>query len=99
MKWTKINHYLHPKICSACAILLMAGATLPQVADAETTYDRTSTVDLNYDRSNVLGFERMFEQHINTNYLGWVCSGFAPIFPDTCYHLTHYWPAAADIPV
>ncbi|MGY8196637.1 hypothetical protein L1Q52_27875, partial [Klebsiella pneumoniae] len=27
------------------------------------------------------------------------CTGFAPIFPDTCYHLTHYWPAAADIPV
>ncbi len=26
-------------------------------------------------------------------------SGFAPIFPDTCYHLTHYWPAAVDIPV
>ncbi|WP_440136661.1 hypothetical protein, partial [Klebsiella pneumoniae] len=25
--------------------------------------------------------------------------GFAPIFPDICYHLTHYWPAAADIPV
>jgi len=25
--------------------------------------------------------------------------GFAPIFPGTCYHLTHYWPAAADIPV
>uniref|UniRef100_UPI00352B9503 acyltransferase family protein n=1 Tax=Klebsiella variicola TaxID=244366 RepID=UPI00352B9503 len=25
--------------------------------------------------------------------------GFAPIFPDTCYHLTHHWPAAADIPV
>nr|MDN1093788.1 hypothetical protein [Escherichia coli] len=25
--------------------------------------------------------------------------GFAPIFPDTCYHLTHYWLAAADIPV
>ncbi|MGQ3802125.1 hypothetical protein, partial [Klebsiella quasipneumoniae] len=24
-------------------------------------------------------------------------AGFAPIFPDTCYHLTHYWPAAADI--
>ncbi len=29
----------------------------------------------------------------------WHASGFAPIFPDTCYHLTHYWPAAADIPV
>ncbi|TFL66009.1 hypothetical protein ELY39_21150, partial [Escherichia coli] len=28
-----------------------------------------------------------------------VVIGFAPIFPDTCYHLTHYWPAAADIPV
>ncbi|OVJ67607.1 sensor dcuS domain protein, partial [Klebsiella pneumoniae] len=21
------------------------------------------------------------------------------MFPDTFYHLTHYWPAAADIPV
>ncbi|MEG8159335.1 hypothetical protein L2D24_20040, partial [Escherichia coli] len=29
----------------------------------------------------------------------WEEDGFAPIFPDTCYHLTHYWPAAADIPV
>ncbi len=28
-----------------------------------------------------------------------VFCGFAPIFPDTCYHLTHYKPAAADIPV
>ncbi|EEW5974506.1 transposase, partial [Escherichia coli] len=25
-------------------------------------------------------------------------AGFAPIFPDICYHLTHYKPAAADIP-
>ena len=25
--------------------------------------------------------------------------GFAPIFLDICYHLTHYKPAAADIPV
>ena len=25
--------------------------------------------------------------------------GFAPIFPDICYHLTHYKPAAADFPV
>ncbi len=23
--------------------------------------------------------------------------GFAPIFPDICYHLTHYKPAAAEI--
>ncbi|CAD5993449.1 putative prophage side tail fiber protein [Escherichia coli P0301867.13] len=28
-----------------------------------------------------------------------MAAGFAPIFPDTCYHLTHYWPAAVDIPV
>ncbi|RCR49539.1 transposase, partial [Escherichia coli] len=28
-----------------------------------------------------------------------ILSGFAPIFPDTCYHLTHYWLAAVDIPV
>lgn len=26
-------------------------------------------------------------------------SGFAPIFPDICYHLTHYKPASIDIPV
>ncbi|STR35027.1 SD repeat-containing cell surface protein [Klebsiella grimontii] len=26
-------------------------------------------------------------------------SGLAPIFPDTFYRLTHYWFAAADIPV
>ncbi|EFW51749.1 hypothetical protein SDB_00816 [Shigella dysenteriae CDC 74-1112] len=28
-----------------------------------------------------------------------ITHGFAPIFPDICYHLTHYKPAAADIPV
>ena len=28
-----------------------------------------------------------------------IVGGFAPIFPDTCYHLTHYWLAAVDIPV
>ena len=26
-------------------------------------------------------------------------AGLAPIFPDTFYRLTHYWFAAADIPV
>ena len=29
----------------------------------------------------------------------WAMGVFDPIFPDTCYHLTHYWYAAADIPV
>ncbi|MDU3814614.1 MAG: hypothetical protein E7G62_27070, partial [Klebsiella grimontii] len=28
-----------------------------------------------------------------------IISGLAPIFPDTFYRLTHYWFAAADIPV
>ncbi|OUJ92457.1 transposase, partial [Escherichia coli] len=28
-----------------------------------------------------------------------ILCGFAPIFPDICYHLPHYKPAAADIPV
>ncbi|MGE9640368.1 hypothetical protein ACQP3J_25030, partial [Escherichia coli] len=37
---------------------------------------------------------RFVEQYVALQLLG-----FAPIFPDTCYHLTHYWPAAADIPV
>ncbi|HGX6558243.1 TPA: hypothetical protein ACJHOL_004402, partial [Shigella boydii] len=31
--------------------------------------------------------------------LNQIAAGFAPIFPDICYHLTHYKPAAADIPV
>ncbi len=37
--------------------------------------------------------EMLAERGVNVDH------GFAPIFPDTCYHLTHYWPAAADIPV
>ncbi|MEQ4685380.1 YiaA/YiaB family inner membrane protein, partial [Escherichia coli] len=36
-----------------------------------------------------------YQKTVRDKYEG----GFAPIFPDTCYHLTHYWPAAADIPV
>ncbi len=33
------------------------------------------------------------------SWIALVGGGFAPIFPDICYHLTHYKPAAADIPV
>lgn len=36
---------------------------------------------------------------IDKQKLSEMVGGFAPIFPDTFYHLTHYWPAAADIPV
>ncbi|MCV9050657.1 hypothetical protein, partial [Escherichia coli] len=38
-----------------------------------------------------------FGYYRNTDRI--VTIGFAPIFPDICYHLTHYKPAAADIPV
>ncbi|WP_249924505.1 YeeE/YedE thiosulfate transporter family protein, partial [Escherichia coli] len=34
---------------------------------------------------------------IQAGLLTYEAGGFAPIFPDTCYHLTHYWPAAVDI--
>ncbi|MDC6895493.1 hypothetical protein N6O29_16875, partial [Escherichia coli] len=37
--------------------------------------------------------------YFKIHLLSGISGGFAPIFPDTCYHLTHYWPAAADIPV
>ena len=33
------------------------------------------------------------------NVTYWRAIGLAPIFPDTFYRLTHYWFAAADIPV
>ncbi|WP_221693863.1 hypothetical protein, partial [Shigella sonnei] len=39
-------------------------------------------------------------EHYSMIYTGNIGGfGFAPIFPDICYHLTHYKPAAADIPV
>lgn len=45
--------------------------------------------------AKILGIESL-SPHVSGNPK---FDGFAPIFPDTCYHLTHYWPAAADIPV
>ncbi len=47
--------------------------------------------------------ERVWELILTNDGCSWHCAlydiGFAPIFPDICYHLTHYKPAAADIPV
>ncbi|MCF4077058.1 hypothetical protein, partial [Escherichia coli] len=40
-----------------------------------------------------VGYQRLVDE------LSMLVNGFAPIFPDTCYHLTHYWLAAVDIPV
>ncbi|MCA2155648.1 hypothetical protein, partial [Escherichia coli] len=51
--------------------------------------DKAGTVDGNY--VNYSGF--VYYNNTNGDF------GFAPIFPDTCYHLTHYWLAAVDIPV
>ncbi len=39
------------------------------------------------------------ERAITSARIQQALTGFAPIFPDICYHLTHYKPAAADIPV
>ncbi len=53
------------------------------------------------------GFFKTHPLHFTKEQLEWIENiqlpkrlfGFAPIFPDICYHLTHYKPAAADIPV
>ncbi|STR90337.1 maltoporin [Klebsiella pneumoniae] len=51
-----------------------------------------------WDKYNQTGVELGYFKQQNKDVTG-KKYGFAPIFPDTCYHLTHYWPAAADIPV
>ncbi len=52
---------------------------------------------MQYRNAGVIGnIDVTFYIKINSN--AFTC-GFAPIFPDICYHLTHYKPAAADIPV
>ena len=48
-----------------------------------------------YPNYRLLIHSAKLQNEIKSHYT----NGFAPIFPDTCYHLTHYWPAAADIPV
>ncbi|MGP0803697.1 glutamine amidotransferase, partial [Escherichia coli] len=40
-----------------------------------------------------------YDSFTSSKYEEGAPGGFAPIFPDTCYHLTHYWLAAVDIPV
>ncbi|MEF5433690.1 hypothetical protein U9323_24885, partial [Escherichia coli] len=50
-----------------------------------------------YRRWNV--FVNVIDSGHDENLLRVWFPGFAPIFPDICYHLTHYKPAAADIPV
>ncbi len=64
----------------------------PTTALDWSNMDLPGTVDGNY--VNYSGF--VYYNNTNGDF---DTTGFAPIFPDTCYHLTHYWPAAADIPV
>ncbi len=66
-------------------------AAMRQVDRGKTTQlaDRTITLVMQCDQ----------DAHIRVQLNTANISGFAPIFPDTCYHLTHYWPAAVDIPV
>ncbi|NBZ71434.1 hypothetical protein GFB74_18945, partial [Escherichia coli] len=49
--------------------------------------------DVQYHTENSILLTDLIDQFVQ------VAGGFAPIFPDICYHLTHYKPAAADIPV
>ncbi len=61
------------------------------------------TIDIDSSVINVEGHQEGASKGYNPKKLGNRCYniqfGFAPIFPDTCYHLTHYWLAAVDIPV
>ena len=65
----------------------------------------TYVVSFNYPSSYSSVFLRLRSLMYDMNFSSIVADeygiprGFAPIFPDTCYHLTHYWLAAVDIPV
>lgn len=62
--------------------------------DAEVKYETPARDGLVFDSGEMHAYIDLIK------YLSpFACVGFAPIFPDTFYHLTHYWPAAADIPV
>ena len=70
------------------------------VDEKELTDKDRGRRDENYNIIKDLVDDRMFlfdyALHKKSHLL---MDGFAPIFPDTCYHLTHYWLAAVDIPV
>lgn len=73
--WSAIINFIRKYVYPArmIVILLMAGATLPQIADATIT-DWASTVNLNYDMSNKPVIAHVWkEQNANWLYGGWVC--------------------------
>ena len=54
---------------------------------------------LTWDGNNQNLFAAKEMKDVTITRANMISNGFAPIFPDTCYHLTHHWPTAADIPV
>ncbi len=80
---------------------------------SEQRSDLLEIVDLMYQRGSIIvvsqlpveNWYKMIGDSTHADAIldrlvhGSIKIGFAPIFPDTCYHLTHYWLAAVDIPV
>ncbi|MER2906660.1 hypothetical protein ABTW56_24230, partial [Enterobacter roggenkampii] len=58
----------------------------------------TSIIDGTYTGYEYSRSDKLINAHITFDE-SYKLFGLAPIFPYTFYHLTHYWFAAADIPV
>ncbi len=67
--------------------------------ELRTPRDRDGTFEPQLVKKNQTRITGMDNQLLSLYAKGMTTRGFAPIFPDICYHLTHYKPAAADIPV
>lgn len=68
-----------------------------KAGDVHPVYKALNTLD--YTVGTLGNHEFNYGLDYLKNALAGAKFGFAPIFPDICYHLTHYKPAAADIPV
>ncbi|EPF43972.1 phosphatase, partial [Klebsiella pneumoniae subsp. pneumoniae CIP 52.145 = B5055] len=68
-------------------ILVLAGRT-----DSDDPKAKGSMQGAEFGSPDGLSFDHRGVLWIQTDVSS--STGFAPIFPDTCYHLTHYWPAA-----
>ena len=63
-----------------------------------TEQTEATEIKMNMRNINVITARVVPDKNVSDDFMHAVL-GFAPIFPDICYHLTHYKPAAADIPV
>ncbi len=66
---------------------------------ASTLKSPSYTKSVSWQHYQVIGGNSLCKFFITRDRVRIQSIGFAPIFPDICYHLTHYKPAAADIPV